>query len=98
MYLKTAKLRLHRIEFSQLFTASQVICQLEQTDRDEVIFDLPGLLAFERGIGSVNETYEAVLEQENSFSTIVGSGFAMSHARLEAIDNLEVGVVSCLIA
>jgi len=81
-------------EFSHLFTTSQVICQIEQTDRDGAILELLRLLAFERGIGNVNDAYEAVLEREKSFPTIVGSGIAMPHARLEAIDDLVVGVVT----
>lgn len=82
------------IQFSALFRASEVICQTEQTDRDTLLMDLLRLLAYQRGIGNVEEAYEAVLARENDVATIVAPGMAMPHARLEAIHEIVVAVAT----
>ncbi|HUW19780.1 MAG TPA: PTS sugar transporter subunit IIA [Sedimentisphaerales bacterium] len=82
------------IRFSSLFQPAQVICRTQQTDRDAILLDLLRLLAYEHGIGNVDEAYQAVLARENEIPTIVGPGIAMPHARLEAIDSIVVGVAT----
>jgi len=82
------------IQFSSLFSPSEVICQSAEQDRDTLFMELLRLLAYERGIGNVNEAYEAVLARENDVATIVAPGMAMPHARLEAIDQIVVAVAT----
>jgi len=82
------------IRFSSFFDPSLVICQTEQTDRDTLIKDLLCLLAYERGIGSVEDAYQAVMERENEIPTIVGPHIAMPHARLETIDKIVIGIAT----
>jgi PTS system nitrogen regulatory IIA component len=82
------------IRFASFFSPAEVMCQTEQTDRDTILLDLLRLLAYEHGIGNVEDAYGAVLARENEMPTIVGSGIAMPHARLEAIDRIVVGVVT----
>jgi mannitol/fructose-specific phosphotransferase system IIA component (Ntr-type)/predicted transcriptional regulator len=82
------------IQFSSLFSPSEVVCQTEQQDRDALFMELLRLLAYQRGIGNVNEAYEAVLERENDVATIVAPGMAMPHARLEAIHQIVVAVAT----
>ena len=82
------------IQFSSLFGPTEVICQTELTDRNEILIALLRILAYERGIGNVQETYRAVLERENEMPTIVGPGIAMPHARLQTIDGIVVGIAT----
>jgi PTS system nitrogen regulatory IIA component len=82
------------IQFSSLFGPSQVICQTEHTDRDTILMELLHLLAYEQGIGNVQEAYRAVLERENDIPTIIGPGIAVPHARLPNIDKIVVGVAT----
>jgi len=82
------------IQFSSLFSPSEVICQTQEQDRDTLFMELLRLLAYERGIGNVNEAYEAVLARENDVATVVAPGMAMPHARLEAIDQIVVAVAT----
>jgi PTS system nitrogen regulatory IIA component len=82
------------IQFSALFSPSEVICQTEEQDRDTLFMELLRLLAYQRGIGNVNEAYEAVLARENDVATVVAPGMAMPHARLEAIDRIVVAVAT----
>lgn len=82
------------IQFSSLFQPAQVICQTEETDRDAIFMALLRLLAYERGIGNVDEAYHAVLERENDIPSIIGPGIAMPHARLEFVSSIVVGVAT----
>jgi PTS system nitrogen regulatory IIA component len=81
-------------QFSSLFSPAEVVCQTDERDRDKVLRDLLEVLARRRGIGNVEEAYRAVLARENDLATIVAPGMAMPHARLEAIDDLVVGVAT----
>jgi len=81
-------------QFSSLFSSSQVICQTETTDRDAMLMELLRLLAYERGIGNVEEAYRAVLDRENDIPSIIGPGIAMPHARLEFVKDIVVGVAT----
>ncbi|OHB61160.1 MAG: hypothetical protein A2167_04815 [Planctomycetes bacterium RBG_13_46_10] len=84
----------NHIQFSSLFRPTEVICQTDQTDRDTLLKDLLELLAYQRGIGNVDEAYLAVLQRENEMATIVAPGIAMPHARLEAIKQIIVGMAT----
>jgi PTS system nitrogen regulatory IIA component len=82
------------IQFLSFFQPTQVICQTKQNNRDAVLLELLRLLAHKRDIGSVEEAYKAVLERENDIPTIVGRGIAMPHVRLDALDNIIVGMAT----
>jgi PTS system nitrogen regulatory IIA component len=84
----------NHIQFSSLFSPAEVVCQTQEKDRDKVLLELLKLLAYHRGIGNVDEAYEAVLARENDMPTIVAPGMAMPHARLDAIGDLVVGVAT----
>ncbi|MEN6338392.1 MAG: PTS sugar transporter subunit IIA [Phycisphaerales bacterium] len=83
-----------QIQFSSLFSPAEVICQTQDKDRDTVLRDLLRLLADRRGIGDVEDAYQAVVARENDLPTIVAPGMAMPHARLDAIHDLVVGVAT----
>lgn len=82
------------IQYSALFSPSEVICQTEEQDRDKLLMDLLRTLAYQRGIGNVDEAYETVLARENDVPTIVAPGMAMPHARLKAIHEIVVAIAT----
>jgi PTS system nitrogen regulatory IIA component len=84
----------NNVHFSSLFTPEHIICQTELTDRDAILSELLSRLAMVKGIGNVEEAYNAVIERENEIPTVVGPGIAMPHARLEAVNQITVGIAT----
>ena len=82
------------IRFSSLFTPAHVICQTELTERDPLLMEMLHRLAMVKGIGNVEEAYNALIERENEIPTVVGPGIAMPHVRLSAIDQIIVGIAT----
>jgi PTS system nitrogen regulatory IIA component len=82
------------VRFSSLFTPEHIICQTESTDRDAILSELLGRLSIVEGIGNVAEAYNTVIERENEIPTVVGPGIAMPHARLEAVNQIIVGIAT----
>ena len=82
------------IQFSSLFTSDDVICQTESTDRDAILMEMLRLLAYEHGIGNVDQAYTSLLARENEVPSVIGPGIAIPHVRLEGIDKIVVGVVT----
>ena len=78
------------IHFSSLFSPAHVICQSEELGRDKILHELLRLLAYERGIGNVDQAYRAVLGRENEVPSIIGPHIAVPHVRLEGIDRIIV--------
>ncbi len=81
------------IRFSALFSPADVICQTRETERDKALLEMLRQLA-RRGIGDVEEAYEAVLARENDLPTVVAPGMAMPHAKLEGIDEILVAITT----
>jgi len=81
------------IRFSTLFSPADVICQTRETERDKALLAMLRRLA-RRGIGDVEEVYEAVLARENDLPTVVAPGMAMPHAKLEEIDEILVAITT----
>ncbi|MEN6425767.1 MAG: CBS domain-containing protein [Phycisphaerales bacterium] len=81
-------------QFSSLFSPAEVICQIQEKERDKVLYEILTRLAHQRAIGEVDVAYQAVLARENDLATIVAPGMAMPHARLEGIEELVVGVAT----
>ncbi len=84
----------NNIQFSSLFSPAEVICQTEEKERDQLLLEMLRLLAYQRGIGNVDEAYAALLARESDMPTIVAPGMAMPHARLEAIEHIVVAVAT----
>ena len=82
------------IRFTSLFRPTEVICRTEQTDRDVILLNLLRLLEYQRRLDDVDEAYRAVLNREKEMSTVVAPGIAMPHARLDAFENIVVGIVT----
>jgi mannitol/fructose-specific phosphotransferase system IIA component (Ntr-type) len=82
------------ILFSSLFSPAEVICQTDQTDRDNVLLNMLRLLAQRHNIGNIEDAHEAVLARESDLATVVAPGLAMPHARLGTIDQIVVAVAT----
>ncbi len=84
----------NHVKFASLFTPEQVLCNPPIADRDELIHEMLRLLAYQRGVGNVSETFEAVMARERAGPTGIGPGIAVPHARIEAIGELVIGVAT----
>lgn len=94
MSMTTMAMEKESIPFSSFFSPAEVICQIQETDRDKALLALLRLLAQRHEIGAVEEAHAAVLERENDLPTVVAPGLAMPHARLDAIDEILVAVAT----
>ncbi len=82
------------MHFSSLFTPNHILCQTDLTDRDDIIMKLLRMLALERGIGNVQVAFDAIMENERVMPSVMTSGLAVPHARLDALTELVVGVAT----
>jgi PTS system nitrogen regulatory IIA component len=82
------------IPFSSFFSPAEVICQIQEENRDKVLLDMLRLVAQQHEIGNVAEAHAAVLERENDLPTVVAPGLAMPHARLDTIDEIVAAVAT----
>lgn len=82
------------IVFSSFFSPADILCKVDEEDRNEVIKQILKTLAYNRGIGNVDEVFNEVLKREEAFSTVIGKGIAMPHARLDNIDDIIVGIAT----
>ena len=82
------------IHFSSLFTPNHILCQTDLADRDDIIMKLLRMLALEQGIGNVQLAFDAIMENERVMPSVMTSGLAVPHARLDALNELVVGVAT----
>ena len=82
------------IQFASLFKPEYVVCHTQKTDRDAILLELLTLLAYQAGIGNVEQAYKEIQARENQVATIVGPGIAMPHARLEGVNKIVVGIAT----
>lgn len=82
------------VHFASFFSPANIICQTELQTRDQVIMELLKKLAYNHGIGNVDEVYDQVIKREDEYSTIITDGFAMPHARLKEFENLEIAIAT----
>jgi len=75
-----------RIKFSDLFEDRDILCQTPIADRDELLMEMLKNMAFNHGIGSVQQAFDAVIAREEAQSTIISNGIAMPHARLANLE------------
>ncbi len=80
--------------FSSLFSPTRVLCQLDIADREDVIMKMLKMLAMECGIGNVQTAFDAIMDNESMMPSVMTPGLAVPHARLEAIDDIVVGVAT----
>lgn len=82
------------IKFSSLFSPRETLCQVAASTADEVVQQLLTRLALERGVGNVDQAFEDVMAREATQSTVLAPGLAVPHARLDAVEELRVGVAT----
>lgn len=87
---------LNGTDLASLFTPRDVLCQTDITERDVIIKKLLETLAYNHGIGDVEVALDLVLERELKMSTVIAQGVAVPHARLDAINNVLIGVATSL--
>ena len=80
------------IKFSSLFGPEQVLCGLEGVSRDEAVKRLLELVAVTGDLTDIGEAYRLVIERERSAPTVLESGVAVPHARIEGLPSLHVAV------
>lgn len=85
---------LNGINFASLFSPAEIICQTPTVERNKVFMEILRVLAYNRGIGNVDMAFRALVKREEETSTMVAPGIALPHARLEAVDNLLIGVAT----
>lgn len=76
------------------FSSDDILCHIDSNSRDEVFHKILKNLAYNRGIGNVDEAFKAVLEREEGYSTVISKGLAVPHARLTTIDDLVIGIAT----
>ncbi|MBF5050922.1 Uncharacterized protein CLAVI_000544 [Candidatus Clavichlamydia salmonicola] len=76
------------------YLSPNLVLFLERDTRDEVLEDLVKLLHREGLVENANGFYQAILAREDIFSTGIGMGVAVPHAKLEHYDDffLAVGI------
>ena len=82
------------VPFASLFKPAYVVCHTKKTDRDSIFLELLTQLAYQAGIGNVEQAFKEVQARENEVPTIVGPGIAMPHARLMDITKIVVGIAT----
>ncbi len=82
------------LHFSSFFSAADIICQTELTDKNELLIKMLKILAYNHGIGNVDKAFEAVMEREKTGATVLTPGLALPHARLENINSLQIAVAT----
>lgn len=85
---------LNGINFASLFTPEDTLCQTDLTNRETLIKKMLQILAYNHGIGNVEEAFRLVMEREEKISTVIAPGIAVPHARLDTIDKIIVCVAT----
>ena len=80
--------------FASLFPSRNILCRLDAPDRDTAVRALLRHLALEEGIGNVENAFQAVLDRENQGATLLGDAIAVPHARLDAVNDLVIGLAT----
>lgn len=85
---------LNGANFASLFTQNDTLCQTPVTDRDGIVRKMLEMLAYNHGIGNVEQAFRQVLDREEKMSTVIAPGLAVPHARLDGVTGIVVGVAT----
>ena len=88
------KMEIKNADFTAFFTAEDIICHINVKNRNELFSEILKNLAYNKGIGNVNDAYNAVLEREEGYSTVLSKGLALPHPRLATIHELVIGIAT----
>lgn len=76
------------MKISELLKPEYILPSIKATDKNEIIKELVYLLKDNSDIKSIDKVYAAVTEREKIMSTGVGKGFAIPHAKTDAISSI----------
>lgn len=85
---------LNGINFASLFSQRDTLCQTQIAEREPLIRKLLEVLAYNHGIGNVEDAFQMVMDREQKMSTLIAPGIAVPHARIDAVKSIVVGVAT----
>ncbi len=78
------------MKISEILTKEFIIPNMQSTSKDDAIVELLSLFKDDSRVKDMELVQNAVLERENIMSTGVGKGFAIPHAKTNAINDIIV--------
>lgn len=78
------------MKISEILTKEFIIASMESTSKNDAIIELLNLFKDDPRVKDMELVQNAVLERENIMSTGVGKGFAIPHAKTNAINDIIV--------
>ena len=78
------------MKISEILTKEFIVPNMQSTSKDDAIVELLGLFKDDSRVKDMELVQTAVLERENIMSTGVGKGFAIPHAKTNAINDIIV--------
>lgn len=81
-------------KFTDYFSSKEIFCHLTGLSRNEIIMEMLKRLAYNRGIGNVDEIYNMVLKRLDNTNCVIAPNIAVPHARLKGIEELTACVAT----
>lgn len=76
------------MKISDLISGGKIIPELKGTTKEEIINELINLFVNDKNVVDIEQIRLAVLEREKIMSTGVGKGFAIPHAKTNAVNDI----------
>lgn len=92
--LKTAQPSKSSLSLTSFFSADDILIRQEEVSRNQMIRQLLTHMANGHGLSEIDTYYNAIIERENTSDTIVSTGIAIPHARIETLQRPYVGVAT----
>jgi mannitol/fructose-specific phosphotransferase system IIA component (Ntr-type) len=91
---KTSEQQKTSLALTSFFCVGDIMVQQEGFQRNALIRKLLEHVADNHGLRNVNAYYNAVIERENAEGTVVSTGIAVPHARLDGLEHPYVGIAT----
>jgi nitrogen PTS system EIIA component len=91
-YFRQKQLFLGEIVLFSQYLDPELVCFINQMDRDKAIQELTDLLVKKGLVKQDSEFYKAVIDREKIVSTGIGMGIAVPHAKLENCSNFFIAI------
>jgi fructose-specific phosphotransferase system IIA component len=79
------------MKISEKLSKDKVVPELKGSSKEEVINELIDLFKGDENVQDIEKIRNAVLEREKIMSTGVGKGFAIPHAKTDAVNDIVAG-------
>jgi fructose-specific phosphotransferase system IIA component len=76
------------MKISKILHQDKILAELKGNSKEEVINELVDLFVSDNRVTNVEEIRKAVFEREKIMSTGIGSGFAIPHAKSDAVKEM----------